>query len=1204
MVASPDNTIGGTTAAARDVISGNAVAGVFLVDQAAAGNVIEGDYLGTDANGSVAVPNKDGILLAQDSGTTPALIVGATIGGTVAGAGNVISGNTRAIRGYLTNGLIAGNLVGLDAAGRRAISNGSGIAIVANLTTIGGTTAAARNVISGNFTPAPPGIGSFPRSPGGAGVELSGDSDRIEGNFIGPDATGKAAVTIPLGTGNLVGIKITQAVNTTVGGTASGAGNVISGNASDGLQINAGNNLVQGNDVGTDSTGSAPLPNGGSGISTAGNPGGTAGAPASLRPNTIGGTVAGAGNTIAFNAVGISSSNNSSSPGSPLNIRGNSIFGNSRGGISTSSPNTFTTFLTSATASGSSIAVAGELVGKPGAAYLVDVFANPAADPSAYGQGQVLLGTVTATPDAGGFAAFGATFAAPPFGSPALSTTVTDPSGNPSGFTQDFPTPAGVATGNLTLAASASPTGVIVNNDVAFTFTVTNNGKTTAESPSFTASLPAGLINTVAFTSAATGTTHQPGDFEGVAKVNADGTVSANLDNLAPGQSAVVTVVATATRAGSFGVDAGVFDTIRDANYADNEATASFAVLPPGPGTGTADLAIAGATRPGPVFVYGPANFPLTVTNNGPGDATNVIIRDVLAGTRNLFGPSITLSGVTPSQGSVASATGDGNSGYLFVINLGTIAAGKSATIAIDATANQQGGPVTNIAKVVGDQYDPTAADKTAEQSVNVAATPYNPDRLAITGATAPPAPTAGGNLTYSLTVAYTGAGQASYLHVGDALPAGTKLVSAASSQGVAGALDAATNTVFFALNPVAPGTPVNLTVVVATTKAGVLSSTASLSGNDLTRPFTTVTQNVTVRPAVVGPTPALAQPPADFDGSGRTNLAVYLPAIGALAYRPTAGGPDVFVPFGIPGPGQTIPAPGDYTGAGHAEIAAYLPAYGQYAYRPAGGGRDVTVPFGIPGPGQSLPAPADYEGSGRDDIAVYMPAIAAFGIRPAAGGPDRIVPFGIPGPGQSLPAPADYLGTGRADVAAYLAPLGAFAIRPPGGGPDVFVPFGVPGVGRSVPVPGDYDGSGRAELAVYMPALGLFAYRPARGGADVIVALGPAGGGSVPVPGDYGGSGHLEPAVYDPHSGTLAYRPARGGPDVVVAFGSAGPGRSLPAAAPASVLIFASNSNVSAAGVPVTTSPAMPAGPARAARRSGRSPVAQADTARPGPPA
>ena len=81
------NTIGGTVAGSRDVISGNAVNGVLIGtygDANTAGDVVEGDYIGTDVTGTLALGNAVGIQIVHTSGNT--------IGGTATGAGNVIAG--------------------------------------------------------------------------------------------------------------------------------------------------------------------------------------------------------------------------------------------------------------------------------------------------------------------------------------------------------------------------------------------------------------------------------------------------------------------------------------------------------------------------------------------------------------------------------------------------------------------------------------------------------------------------------------------------------------------------------------------------------------------------------------------------------------------------------------------------------------------------------------------------------------------------------------------------------------------------------------------------------------------------------------------------------------------------------------------------------------------------------------------------------
>ena len=146
-----DNIVGGTTPAARNVISGNTGNGVVL---GGSSNKVLGNFIGVDLTGNVALANSgDGVLI-----TTP----GNTVGGAVAGAGNVISANAgQGIRfgnsslGVPSPGasLVAGNTIGLGADGTTALGNQSyGIYLAGDSrnVTIGGSTLAARNVISGN----------------------------------------------------------------------------------------------------------------------------------------------------------------------------------------------------------------------------------------------------------------------------------------------------------------------------------------------------------------------------------------------------------------------------------------------------------------------------------------------------------------------------------------------------------------------------------------------------------------------------------------------------------------------------------------------------------------------------------------------------------------------------------------------------------------------------------------------------------------------------------------------------------------------------------------------------------------------------------------------------------------------------------------------------------------------------------------------
>jgi parallel beta-helix repeat protein len=328
-----NNRVGGTTAAQRNIISGNDGHGIQIGDpQASTGspnNRIIGNYIGLAPNGSAALANADtGVVVAYAAST------GNQIGGVNAGEGNIISGNNQhgiAIFSGASGTLVRGNTIGLNTAGTNTIPNARlGVSIFqASNNTIGGTTTAARNFISGNGVSGveiaePPaqqtqaeGIVAAPIALHGAQcdgcknvraaaplvpMDTAATGNVVLGNYIGLNAAGSA----PLGNGN-AGVMIYNASNNTVGGSVSGAGNVIAANYA-GVDIRADSgtatgNLVQGNLIGTDPAGthtdSDTTYNNGN---EWGNDWGVAIEGASN--NTVGGAGA-AGNTISGNSGGI-----------------------------------------------------------------------------------------------------------------------------------------------------------------------------------------------------------------------------------------------------------------------------------------------------------------------------------------------------------------------------------------------------------------------------------------------------------------------------------------------------------------------------------------------------------------------------------------------------------------------------------------------------------------------------------------------------------------------------------------------------------------------------------------------------------------------------------------------------------------------------------------------------------------------------------
>ena len=276
---SSGNTVGGVTAADRNVITANIASGVLITDSHY--NVVLGNYIGTNANGDAAPGNNaDGVRVERGDYNT--------IGGSASGAGNVLSGNDDGIEIFGDNtgtnaigNVVQGNLIGTDAAGTGDLGNReNGVYIfqgaVGNI--VGGTTSGARNVISGNDE---------------EGLIIAGAAttgNQVMGNYIGLNVTGGTALA-----NTFDGISINDSGGNTIGGAVAGAGNVVSGNLLSGMDIRAAastNNLVQGNLVGTDATGTMDVGNAVRGIAIS----------SLAASNTIGGSTPEARNVISGNA--------------------------------------------------------------------------------------------------------------------------------------------------------------------------------------------------------------------------------------------------------------------------------------------------------------------------------------------------------------------------------------------------------------------------------------------------------------------------------------------------------------------------------------------------------------------------------------------------------------------------------------------------------------------------------------------------------------------------------------------------------------------------------------------------------------------------------------------------------------------------------------------------------------------------------------
>jgi hypothetical protein len=451
-----NNTVGGSSAQARNVISGNSVAGVGI-GTPGTGNMVLGNFVGTDITGTRALGNLNGISVSAPSNT---------IGGTLPGAGNLVSGNTYdgisiTITNQGTNNIVQGNFVGTDVTGTLRLGNLFGISITGNGNTVGGTAPGAGNLVSGN---------------GQRGFDIFGQNNLFQGNFVGTDVSGTAAIP------NGDGFYLTGSGNI-IGGTAPGAGNLISGNTNGIYFQLSGHNLVQGNRVGTDVSGTMRLGNT-YGLVVAGSDntiGGTSPAAGNLisgnqlggifigefgdrtvvqgnwigtdpsatlalgngmdgvsiyrgSNNTIGGTTPGAANVIAdngANGVQIDLSNGN-------RLTRNVIFGHDHGlGIAlgiTGNHQQEAPTLTSAVFDGEFTTITGTLTSAPTTTFTIELFVNSVCNPSGYGEGEQFFASFTVATDANGNAAFTLSLPIEVDVGKFMSATATDSGNNTSQF--------------------------------------------------------------------------------------------------------------------------------------------------------------------------------------------------------------------------------------------------------------------------------------------------------------------------------------------------------------------------------------------------------------------------------------------------------------------------------------------------------------------------------------------------------------------------------------------------------------------------------------------------------------------------------------------------------------------------------------------------------------------------------------------------
>jgi len=424
IVGCDNNVIGGSQTVSRNLISGNKL-GINIQQTAAYDNLIEGNFIGVNRSGTAGLGNSNEGILINGVGTASS---GGVIGGSTSGAGNVISGNGGhgiEISGSCNGLKIQGNFIGTDVTGTSALGN--------NSTGIYVDTSTTNSAIIGGLTAAARNVVSANKIDG---IDLhGGDAVIVSGNYIGTDITGKA------GLGNKIsGLTIVSSFNS-IGGATATEGNVISDSGGSGIYITGGStgNTLNRNLIGCGADKVTALGNGADGIrldNGSGNFIGTPGAPNTFAFNTGAGIWIrqGTGNLLSANSftgnahLGIDLAANGNDTGVEANDPGD-------GDTGANNLQNYPVLTAASLISNGLTFVDGTLNSAPNTEFIVEFFANATADPSGFGEGQTFLGSANVKTDANGNGSFTGSFAG--LGAnQCISTTATDPGLNTSEFSK------------------------------------------------------------------------------------------------------------------------------------------------------------------------------------------------------------------------------------------------------------------------------------------------------------------------------------------------------------------------------------------------------------------------------------------------------------------------------------------------------------------------------------------------------------------------------------------------------------------------------------------------------------------------------------------------------------------------------------------------------------------------------------------------
>jgi uncharacterized repeat protein (TIGR01451 family) len=390
--------------------------------------------------------------------------------------------------------------------------------------------------------------------------------------------------------------------------------------------------------------------------------------------------------------------------------------------------------------------------------------------------------------------------------------TSTTPDPTPPG-TVTVPTPV-AASANLQLTKVASSASGTAGGTISYTVTLVNLGPSTAQNVTLTDVLSAGLSRI--------GASSNNG---AVALVDAT-TSRITTSSLALGQTLTLVVNATVT------ASTGVVTNTAAGTSTTPDPTPPGTVTVPTPVAASANLQLTKVASSASGTAGGTISYTVTLVNLGPSTAQNVTITDVLSAGLSRIGASSNNGAVVLVDASTSRIT------------TSSLALGQTLTMVVNATVTASTGVVTNTAAGTSTTPDPTPPG-TVTVPTPVAASA----NLQLTKVASSASGTAGGTISYTVTLVNLGPSTAQNVTITDVLSAGLSRIGASSNNGAVVLVDASTSRI--TTSSLALGQTLTMVVnATVTASTGVVTNTAA---------GTSTTPDPTPPGTVTVPTPVAA---------------------------------------------------------------------------------------------------------------------------------------------------------------------------------------------------------------------------------------------------------------------------------------------------------------------------------------------------------